>query len=163
MLRRLIPRSLRARLILLTLGTILLVQAGTMASISHFRNQFTETVTIEIVSTTIRTLRAALAEIPAEARADFVREASRNEWRLWSRTLPSEAELERRPRRPGSSGHGRAADHGHEAGRPSPPARHDDLRRDLRRLVDALNTRLDDGTRVALSRGPTPRIYISLQ
>src|SRR5690625_3468377 len=92
---RLVPRSLRARLVLLTLATILLVQAGTMASVSYFRNQFTETVTVEIVSTTIRTLRAALAEIPAEARADFVRNASRNEWRLWSRTLPSGAELER--------------------------------------------------------------------
>jgi len=146
MLHRLLPRSLRARLILLTLGTILLVQAGTMASVSYFRNQFTETVTIEIVSTTIRTLRAALAEIPAEARADFVRNASRNEWRLWSRTLPSGAQLERRPRQ-------------------SDPdtTRHDDLRRDLRKLVDALNLRLDDGTRVALSRGPTPRIYVSLQ
>jgi len=162
MLRRLVPRSLRARLVLLTLGTILLVQAGTMASVSHFRNQFTETVTIEIVSTTIRTLRAALAEIPAEERADFVREASRNEWRLWSRTLPSEAELERRPRRP-PPGQGRPGDHGHSSDRPPPPPRHDDLRRDLRKLVDALNTRLDDGTRVALSRGPAPRIYISLQ
>ncbi|MDX3895389.1 ATP-binding protein [Pusillimonas sp.] len=163
MLRRLVPRSLRARLVLLTLGTILLVQAGTMASVSHFRNQFTETVTIEIVSTTIRTLRAALAEIPAEERADFVREASRNEWRLWSRTLPSEAELERRPRRPPPPGQGRPGDHGHSSDRPPPPPRHDDLRRDLRNLVDALNTRLDDGTRVALSRGPAPRIYISLQ
>lgn len=159
MLRRLVPRSLRARLVLLTLATILLVQAGTMASISHFRNQFTETVTIEIVSTTIRTLRAALAEIPAEERADFVREASRNEWRLWSRTLPSEAELERRPRRPPPD-HAR---HNDRAPDRPPPPRHDDLRRDLRNLVDALNTRLDDGTRVALSRGPTPRIYVSLQ
>ncbi len=159
---RLFPRSLRARLVLLTLGTILLVQAGTMASVSYFRNQFTETVTVEIVSTTIRTLRAALAEIPADERAGFVREASRNEWRLWSRSLPSEAELERRPRRPPPSGHQRSEDHGHPPDRPPRP-RHDDLRRDLRKLVDALNVRLDDGTHVALSRGPTPRIYISLQ
>ncbi|HUH88098.1 MAG TPA: ATP-binding protein [Pusillimonas sp.] len=152
-LKRFFPSSLRARLVLLTLATILLVQAGTMASVSHFRNQYTETVTVEIVSTTIRTLRAALAEIPSGERADFVREASRNEWRLWSRTLPSGAELERRPRRIQEDGR-------HDPRKPPP---HDDLRRDLRNLVDALNLRLDDGTRVALSRGPTPRIYISLQ
>lgn len=150
MLKRFVPHSLRTRLVLLTLGTILLVQAGTMASVSYFRNKFTETVTVEIISTTIRTLRAALAEIPAEERGDFVREASRNEWRLWSRSLPSGAQLEARPRRQHDE-HKR------------PPPRHDDLRRDLRKLVDALNTRLDDGTRVALSRGETPRIYISLQ
>lgn len=159
MLQRFFPRSLRARLVLLTLGTILLVQAGTMASVSHFRNQFTETVTIEIVSTTIRTLRAALAEIPADQRADFVRAASRNEWRLWTRTLPSGAELERRPRH--------QSEHRRQGGESStgerPPAQHDDLRRDLRKLVDALNLRLNDGTRVALSRGSTPRIYVSLQ
>lgn len=153
---RLVPRSLRARLVLLTLATILLVQAGTMASVSYFRNQFTETVTVEIVSTTIRTLRAALAEIPADARSDFVQQASRNEWRLWSRSLPSGTELERRPHRDQEA---RRADR-QEGER---PVRHDDLRRDLRRLVDALNLRLDDGTRVALSRGTTPRIYISLQ
>lgn len=133
-----------------------------MASVSYFRNQFTETVTIEIVSTTIRTLRAALAEIPTDERADFVRDASRNEWRLWTRTLPSEAELERRPRRSAKE-HRHSGEHANQTGQPRPAARHDDLRRDLRKLVDALNLRLDDGTRVALSRGSTPRIYVSLQ
>ena len=132
-----------------------------MASVSHFRNQFTETVTIEIVSTTIRTLRAALAEIPADERADFVRDASRNEWRLWTRTLPSGAELERRPR-PSAQERHRAGEERRQADERASP-RHDDLRRDLRKLVDALNLRLDDGTRVALSRGSTPRIYVSLQ
>src|SRR5690606_6052609 len=43
--------------------------------------------------------------------------------------------------------------------RPPPP---DDIRRNLRSFVGALNTRLDDDTRVALSRGPEPRLYISL-
>src|SRR5690606_16847618 len=37
-----------------------------------------------------------------------------------------------------------------------------DVRRSLRSFVDALNLRLDDDTRVALSRGPEPRMYISL-
>jgi len=101
---------------------------------------------VELTATTIRTLRAALAEIPAEKRADFVRNASQNQWRLWSRSLPANASLERRRR-------------AQDEPRPPPP---DDIRRDLRSFVGALNTRLDNDTRVALSRGPEPRLYISL-
>ena len=145
--RSLLPRSLRTRMLLLTLGTIVLVQAATFATVSYYRKQFTEDVSVELTATTIRTLRAALAEIPAEQRPDFVRDASQNQWRLWSRSLPADASLERR--------HRRAHDER------TPPA-HDDIRRSLRSFVEALNTRLDDDTRVALSRGPEPRMYISL-
>lgn len=143
-----IPRSLRARLILLTLGTLLVVQAATLATVAHFRQKFTEQVTVEVTATTIQTLRQSLAQIPSEQRADFVRRASRNEWRLWTRTLPDNARLEQRAR------------HRPTADQP-PPA--NDLRRELRHFVDTLNARLDDGTRVGLSRGPVPRLYISLQ
>ena len=141
-------------MLLLTLGTIMLVQAATFATISYYRKQFNEEVSVELTATTIRTLRAALAEIPAEQRADFVHDASQNQWRLWARSLPADASLERRYR------HGRG---GHEGGpqRPPPPPP-DDIRRSLRSFVEALNTRLDDDTRVALSRGPEPRMYISL-
>src|SRR3546814_7467344 len=97
MLRSLLPRSLRARLLLFTLGTILLVQAATFATVSHYRKKFTEEVAVDFTATTIRTLRASLAEIPSDERADFVRTASQNQWRLWSRSLPSDASLERRP------------------------------------------------------------------
>ena len=45
--------------------------------------------------TTIRTLRAAVSQVPAEERAEFVRAASQNQWRLWSRVLPVEARLQR--------------------------------------------------------------------
>lgn len=134
-------------MLLLTLGTIVLVQAATFATVSHYRKQFTEDVSVELTATTIRTLRAALAEIPAENRADFVRNASQNQWRLWSRSLPADASLERSWRRAQ-----------HDEHRPPP----DDIRRNLRSFVEALNGRLDDDTRVALSRGPEPRMYISL-
>lgn len=147
-LRSLLPRSLRTRMVLLTLGTILLVQAATFATISHYRKQFSEGVAVELTATTISTLRAALAEIPVEQRADFVRTASQNQWRLWSRSLPSDASLEER--RPQSDRRER---------RP-PPA--NDIRNNLRSFVQALNKRLSDDTRVALSRGPQPRLYISL-
>ena len=148
--RSLLPRSLRTRMLLLTLGTIILVQAATFATVSHYRKQFTEEVSVELTATTIRTLRAALAAIPAEERADFVRIASQNEWRLWARSLPADASLERRYRR------NRESDPDRE--RPPP----DDVRQNLRSFVEALNARLDDDTRVALSRGPEPRMYISL-
>lgn len=146
--RSLLPRSLRARMLLLTLGTIMLVQAATFATVSYYRKQFTEDVSVELTATTIRTLRAALAEIPAEQRPGFVHDASQNHWRLWARSLPADASLERRHR------------HAHDGRRPPPPP--DDIRRSLRSFVEALNARLDDDTRVALSRGPEPRMYISL-
>src|SRR5690606_1844074 len=92
--RSLLPRSLSTRMVLLTLGTIILVQAATFATVNYYRKQFTEEVSVELTATTIRTLRAALAEIPAEQRPDFVRNASQNQWRLWSRSLPSNASLE---------------------------------------------------------------------
>lgn len=149
MIRFLIPRSLHARMVLLTLGTILLVQAATFATVSHYRKKFNEEVAVELTATTIRTLRAALAEIPAEQRAGFVQVASQNQWRLWSRSLPSDASLEERRPPP---------KHRHD--RPSRPP--NDIRNNLRAFVDALNKRLDDDTRVALSRGPEPRLYISL-
>ncbi|NYT49409.1 HAMP domain-containing protein [Parapusillimonas granuli] len=137
-------------MVLLTLGTILLVQAATFATVSHYRKKFNEDVAVELTATTIRTLRAALAEIPAEQRARFVQIASENQWRLWSRSLPPDASLEERRPPPR-----------HRHGPPSsrPP---NDIRNNLRAFVDALNKRLDDDTRVALSRGPEPRLYISL-
>jgi two-component system osmolarity sensor histidine kinase EnvZ len=202
----LVPRSLRARLILLILGSVLLTQAATLVTVSYFRHKFMEDVAIGYIVTTIRTLRAALSEVPAEDRAEFVRTASQNQWRLWSRVLPAEAKLQRfngrRPPPPPRSAprppppppsdarpggmppppEVRGEEHDDDNGRddtrvaeqrdtdraaheermrrykPEP----DDIRRDLRVLVQLLNERLNDGTRVALSRGPAPEIFISL-
>lgn len=148
--QRLIPRSLRTRLILLTLGTLLVVQAATLATVAHFRQKFTEDVTVEVTATTIRTLRASLAQVPENERAELVRHASRGEWQLWTRTLPTNTRNIDRIRR---------SQDGTEPHKRSPP---DNLRRELRHFVTALNNRLDDGTRVGLSRGKLPRLYISL-
>lgn len=143
--RFLLPRSLRTRLIFLVLGAVLLAQAATLTTMSYYRHKFVEDVAIGYIATTIRTLRASLSQIPAEDRAEFVRNASQNQWRLWSRTLPAEARLQRPHRHPP----------------PQSPVT-DNLRRDLRDPIRDLNERLNDGTRVALSRGPDPEIYISL-
>src|SRR5690606_2192694 len=137
-----LPRSLWSRVILLTLGTVLLAQAATLATVSYYRERFTETVTVQITATTIRTLRAALAEIPAEERDDFVRCDSHNEWHFWTRLLPSSAELHAR----------------RSSNRAVAPPPRNDLRRELRSFVRALNLTLDDGTRVGLSRGASPRL-----
>ncbi|MDQ1758407.1 ATP-binding protein [Achromobacter aegrifaciens] len=198
----LVPRSLRARLILLILGSVLLTQAATLVTVSYFRHKFMEDVAIGYIVTTIRTLRAAVSQVPAEERADFVRAASQNQWRLWSRVLPAEAKLQRfNGRRPPPKAapkppppppadmqiHGppappppevrdeergdeRASAREGERARDRDREEHsrryqpepDDIRRDLRVLVQQLNERLNDGTRVALSRGPTPEIFISL-
>ena len=178
--RFLLPRSLRARLILLVLGAVLLAQAATLATVSYYRQKFLEDVAIGYIATTIRTLRAAVSQIPAEDRAEFVRNASQNQWRLWSRTLPAEARLQRldRPppprhddaRQPGGGGDVAPdpADEQREreARRQRFRAMHenapDDIRRDLRGPIRELNDRLNDGTRVALSHGPDPEIFISL-
>lgn len=155
MLRRLLPRSLSARMVLITLGTIILVQAATFATVSYYRKQFTENVTVDYAATTIRTLRAALAQIPSADRARFVRDASEGAWYLWSRVLPPEARLENR--------HGLRR----EQAERRPPTTHreppsGDVRNTLRTFVDALNQKLDHDARVALSRGSEPRLYISL-
>jgi two-component system osmolarity sensor histidine kinase EnvZ len=190
----LVPRSLRARLILLILGAVLLTQAATLVTVTYFRHKFMEDVAIGYIVTTIRTLRAAVSQVPAEERAEFVRAASQNQWRLWSRVLPVEARLQRFggrhpppprggprpppvnatpvPRAPGDMTReedeersaARAAERMLDRREGGSPYRSevDDVRRDLRGLVQQLNERLNDGTRVALSRGPTPEIFISL-
>lgn len=138
-------------MVLITLVTIVLVQAATFATVSYFRKQYTETVTVDFVATTIRTLRASLAQVPAEERADFVQRASLNAWHLWSHNLPSDARMEQRRKHLRE----REAANRHDAPGSS-------LRANLRSFIDALNMRLDDDARVALSRGPSPRLFISL-
>lgn len=152
----LLPRSLRARLVLLVLGAVLLVQAATLASVSYYRQKFFEDVAIGYIATTIRTIRASLSLVPTDERAEFVRNASQNQWRLWSRTLPADAQLQHPyrsntpPQRRHDGGHG---EHSQAEG---------DIRRELRGPIRELNNRLNDGTRVALSHGPEPELYISL-
>ncbi len=136
---------------LLILGTVLLAHGATVATASYYQSRFMEDVALNYIVTTIRTLRAAVSQVPGEDRADFVRQASQNQWRLWSRVLPAEAKLQRPWRAAGP-----------EHGRPPPPPPPDDVRRSMHELVQRMNQRLNDGTRVALSRGPRPEMFISL-
>jgi len=148
------PRSLRTQILLSTLGVVLLVQAATVATLSYYRQKLTQDVAVSVTATTFMTLRAALARMPVEERADFVREASRNEWRLWSRRLPDDARLTR----------SRDARTARALPQDRPPVSpfDNDLRRNLRDFIEALNARLGDGTRVALSRRAAPMLFVSL-
>ncbi|MBX6319716.1 MAG: ATPase, partial [Pigmentiphaga sp.] len=85
---RLVPRTLRARLVLLILGSVLVAQAATFLAIEHYRRDVLENVAPDFIATTIRTLRAALSQIDESERAAFVAAASGGEWRLVSRPVP---------------------------------------------------------------------------
>jgi len=145
-----LPRSLRAQILLSTVGVVLLVQSATVATLSYYRQKLTQDVAVSVTATTFMALRAALARIPAEDRAEFVRQASRNEWRLWSRRLPDDARVNEWRERARQQNH-----------TPAAPFTND-LRRNLRDFIEALNTRLGDGTRVALSRRAAPMLFVSL-
>lgn len=189
-LRAWLPRSLRARLLLLILGAVLVAQAATFGAISHYRRNYLDNVAPDLMATTIRTLRAAIAQIPEEDRAEFVSQASHGEWRFESRALPARARRideddgrrarppypPRPPRDGGSAGvwpsgrmppdfrpfEFRAPPEGRPPPREPPRWAEDDPRSGMRGLIRRLNRQLGDGTRVALSRGPEPALYVSL-
>lgn len=96
----LLPRSLRARLILLILGSVLVAQVATVVAIEHYRRNFLDNVAPDLMATTIRTLRAAIAQIDEKDRAAFVATSSGGEWRLVSRPAPHRGGARRGEGRP---------------------------------------------------------------
>ena len=207
----LLPQSFRSRLVLLVLATVLAGQAATLYLVSIYQRDHAQTVALDLLATTIRTLQYSMEHVPPPERAEFVHQASQGHWRMWSKPLPNDARLQRRvarneqaatrmpqprdgqaPRTPGSASstqptHPRPVE---RASPPAPPAAtgsstalaspdqpaalapvrpgpreqfaSDDVRRGLARLIGRLNNRLSGDSRVALSRGPIPEIYISL-
>jgi len=135
-------------MVVLILGIMLLVQAATFATVSWSWRTFTQKVAVELTVTTLRTLRSALEHVPGDERADYVREKSGREWRLWTRSLPSHTRLE----------------HSKKWQRPEVEQSREDItpQKKLKTFVDALNEQLQDNTRVALSHGSNPKLYISL-
>lgn len=91
------PRALRTRLILLVLLTLAAAQAATFYTLSVYQRNHAQAVSINLIATTIRTLHHSIDNMPPEERAEFVRQASGGQWRLWSRALPDDARLQRRP------------------------------------------------------------------
>jgi len=153
LLRLFWPQSLRPRLILLVVGTALIAQAATFTALSHYQRNQVGRAAIDLIATTIRTLRASLHSIPTEQRAEFVHAASDGQWRLVIRQPLTEAQ------KAAIQPLGQTAD---EAVPREPWQNAASVRASLRPLVRRLNRHLGDDTKVGLSRGPDPEIYISL-
>lgn len=149
MIKKLLPKSLQAQLILLMLGVVLLVQAGTFVTVSWSWRQFTQKVAIDLTLTTLRTMQRTLVNMPAEKRAAFVKQVSDGQWHLWSRSLPSHTRLERsdKPKK--------------EYAKQNQAVPYK-FRRALSPFVDALNQSLGSHIRVALSHDRNPNVYVSL-
>jgi two-component system osmolarity sensor histidine kinase EnvZ len=79
---------------------------------------------------------------------------------MWSKPLPSEARLQRRAARAEQAA--TRMSQSTEGQAPPEEFANDDVRRGLTRLIGRLNNRLSGDSRVALSRGPVPEIYVSL-
>ncbi len=163
-LRWLIPGTIRARLLLLVLGAVLAAQAATLYTLSVYQRDHAQTVAVDLIATTIRTLQTAMTGFAAADRAEFVQRTSLGQWKLWSHPLPAGARMHRMPKSHMSQ---QTMPGNNNVGIPGPHAMsisngHDELRRSLRGLVANLNNRLGKDTRVAMSRGPHPELYISL-
>ena len=185
-----LPQSFRARLAWLVLATVLAGQAATLYLVSRYQRDHAQTVALDLLATTLRTLQYSMEHVPASERAEFVKQASQGHWRLWSKPLPNEVRLQRRLNRDTQpppriearkEGHRQRPPHSDSITSTSePPAplsrpfldsakanladqfSTDSGRRGLARLVGRLNNRLSGDSRVALSRGSAPEIYISL-
>ena len=188
--RLILPQSFRARLAWLVLATVLAGQAATLYLVSRYQRDHAQTVALDLLATTLRTLQYSMEHVPASERAEFVKQASQGHWRLWSKPLPNEVRLQRRLNRdtqPPPRIEARKEDHRQRlppsdsitstSEPPAPLSRPfldsakanladqfstDSGRRGLVRLVGRLNNRLSGDSRVALSRGSAPEIYISL-
>lgn len=151
-LKHLWPFSLRFQTILLILFTILSVQIMNLYIAQEFRERYAQNVVVNHLSSTIRVLRASLANTPKEQRKDFVNQASQGQWDLIERPLPQDSyhswargqrhlesdKLERRHNRAPQQQFG------------------------MRKMVRQLNREFNDGTRIGLSRGPKAALFISL-
>lgn len=213
--KRFLPQSLRARLIALVLLAVLAGQAATLYAVSLFQRDYVQTVALDLVATTIRTLQFSMELVRPKDRAAYVQHASQGEWRLWSKPLPDDARLQRRRSlKPQDLARMKAAQERQhrrlqeavglppaykppmrpDVSDPTPPAvspsampealllsdprtghssnissknseqdnASDNIRRSLSNFIQRLNDQLDGDSRVAISRGQTPELYISL-
>lgn len=136
--------SLRARLILLVLVTLLVAQALTVyVMVSYQRNEL-QTAAANLLVTSITTLKSAISMVRPERQAMFVHRTSQGQWRLMDEPPPRRARFQ-------------SAD-GLEAGSQDAEA----IRRSLRVLSREVNRALGATARVAVAAGPQPYLYVSL-
>ena len=75
MLTFFLPQSFRSRLVLLVLATVLAGQAATLYLVSVYQRDHAQTVALDLLATTIRTLQYSMEHVPPPERAEFVRQA----------------------------------------------------------------------------------------
>ncbi len=95
---RFTPLSIRSQILLMMLGTILVVQAAMFFAGNYMREKFLTDVVSDHITTTIRFIRASVNLLPPEQRAQFIFDASKGKWNLWSRQLPKGSERQRQGR-----------------------------------------------------------------
>lgn len=144
-LRFLLPQSLRARLLWLILGVVLLAQAVTLYAIALHQHGQTQAAAVNLLVTSVRALQASIQVIEPEQRAAWVDKVSGGQWRLISRDLPRQA----RRLQSGVT---------QEALASVDPQ----LRRSLRMMAREVNQALGKGSRVAVSAGEQPYLYVAI-
>ena len=151
-LKKVWPFSLRFQTILLILFTIISVQMMNLYIARELRESYSQNVVVNHLSSTIRVLRASLDNTPREQRKEFVHTASLGQWEYLERPLPQDSYS--------SWARGQRRHEGGELDRPrnTPPHKH----QGLAKMVRQLNQEFNDGTRIALSRGEHPALFISL-
>lgn len=111
---RLTPLSIRSQILLMMLGTIIVVQAAILYAGNYMREKFLTDVISGHITTTIRFIRATISLIPPEQRAQFIFDASKGKWSLWTRQLPQGSERKRLGRSGAGQGHGQGLGFGRQ-------------------------------------------------
>lgn len=136
--------SLRARLILLLFVSLLAAQALTVYAMVAYQRQEVQAAAVNLLVTSITTLKSAITMIRPERRAMFVHHTSHGQWQLVPDPLPPNARFH--------------SDEGLEPIRDGSRP----LRRSLRALSREVNDALGSQTRVAVTVGALPFMYVSL-
>jgi two-component system, OmpR family, osmolarity sensor histidine kinase EnvZ len=140
----LLPRSLRARLILLVLGSVLVAQALTLYALALHQQTQIQAAATNLLVTSITTLQSTLSMVPPGHRERFVRNTSQGQWQLLQRPPPREARFQS------------------DDGLDPFPAGSQHLRQSLRKLARDVNRALGGSARVAVSADPQPFLYVSI-
>lgn len=90
---KIFPLSIRAQLVLMMLGTILIVQGAVYFAGNFLKEKLLEDVVAGHIATTIKIIRSSVNILPPDLRAKFISDASGGKWILWSRPISQGARL----------------------------------------------------------------------
>lgn len=136
--------SLRSRLVLLVLVTLLVAQALTVYVMVTYQRTELQSATGNLLVTSITTLKSALSMVRPERQAMFVEHISQGQWGLMDEPPPRSARFQS------------------PAGLDPGTDRSESVRRSLRMLAREVNRALGSTARVAVLAGAQPYLYVSL-